>query len=72
MATYYLSINRGQVNEQQVVVGTTVPSSDFYFFWTDTHNPTELDCVLAMRAITRYMESNGVAVGKIGVDIPKL
>ena len=74
MAQYFLSINRGQLDAAtgNVTVGTSAPTADMYLQILTTNNPTRKDVILAMRAFENYLNSDGVAGGQRGVDIPPL
>lgn len=74
MAQYFLSINRGQLDGQtgNVAVATSAPTADMYLQILTTNNPTRKDVILAMQAFINYLNSDGVAGGQRGVDIPPL
>jgi len=75
VAQQFLSINRGQTQQSSnVLVATSAPTADFYLQILTTHNPTRNDAIMAMRAIEKYILSNGLPGGKtnIGVDLPPL
>lgn len=75
MATYFLSINRGQTQQSgNVLVATSAPTADTYVQILTTHSPTRNDVIQAMRAIEKYILSNGLPGGNanIGVDLPPL
>lgn len=75
MAQQYLSINRGQGQQSGLVlVATAAPTADVFVQILTTHSPTRKDAVLALRAIEKYILSNGVPGGSsnIGVDLPVL
>ena len=73
MAQYFLSINRGQ-NQQtgNVLVATSAPTADTYLQISTTNLATRNDVIQAMRAIEKYILSNGLPGGQIGTDLPPL
>lgn len=75
MATWFLSINRGKTQQSgNVLVATSAPTADTYLQISSTNNPTRNDVIQAMRAIEKYILSNGLPGGasNIGVDLPPL
>lgn len=75
MATWFLSINKGQTQQSgNVLVATSAPTADVYVQILTTNTPKKSDVVQAMRAIENYLLSNGVPGGttNIGVDMPVL
>lgn len=75
MAQYFYSINRGQGQQTgKVLVATAAPTADTYVQILTTNNPTRMDAILALRAIEKYILSNGLPGGasNIGVDLPPL
>lgn len=73
MTAYYLSINKGQLDNQlgNVLVATSAPTADVYVqVDATTHTPDRKDVLLALKAIENYVLSNGVPGGKIGTDLP--
>lgn len=75
MAQYFYSINRGKTQQSgNVLVATAAPTSDTYVQILTTNNPTRMDAILALRAIEKYILSNGLPGGNsnIGVDLPPL
>lgn len=75
MAQWFFSVNRGQTQQSgNVIVATSAPSKDVYLQILSTNNPTRNDVIQAMRAIEKYILSNGLPGGNsnIGVDLPPL
>lgn len=74
MAQWFLSINRGQLDSQtgNVLVATSAPTADMYLQILSTNSPTRKDVIMAMRAFENYLNSDGVAGGQAGIDLPPL
>lgn len=75
MAQQFLSINRGQTQQTgNVLVATAAPVADVYVQILTTNNPTRKDVIKSLRAIEKYILSNGLPGGSsnIGVDLPPL
>lgn len=75
MATYFYSINRGQTQQTgNVLIATAAPTADTYVQISTTNSPTRKDAIKALRAIEKYILSNGLPGGasNIGVDLPVL
>ena len=73
MAQYFYSINRGQTQQTgNVLVATAAPAADIYLQILTTNNPTRNDAIQQLRAIEKYILSNGLPGGQIGVDLPPL
>ena len=72
MATYFLSLNRGQQKDGDVAIATVAPSKDVYLQILTTNSPTREDVILALKVFERYILSNGLPNGTsdIGVDLP--
>lgn len=75
MTTYYLSINRGQLDGQtgNVLVATSSPTADLTLVIdASTHSPKRKDVLLALESFKNYILSDGVAGGQRGTDLPIL
>lgn len=74
MATWFLSINRGQLDGQtgNVAIATSAPSADMYLQILSTNNPTRKDVLMALETFKNYLLSDGVSGGQRGIDIPVL
>lgn len=73
MTTYYLSINKGQLDGQtgNVLVATSIPTADVILtIDASTHTPKRIDVIQAMKAFENYILSDGVAGGQRGTDLP--
>jgi hypothetical protein len=75
MTANFLSIGLDKLNnlDGDVAVATSAPTADFYFqVLTTTYKPTKEQCIMALRQFERYLISNGVPAGNVGVDLPVL
>lgn len=73
MTQYFYSINRGKTQQTgNVLIATSAPTADTYVQISTTNSPTRLDAILAVRAIEKYILSNGLPGGNIGTDLPPL
>jgi len=74
MATYFLSLMRGQQSDGKVAIATSAPTADVYLQISTTNSPTREDVILAMEVFERYILSNGIPYGAAdaGTDLPVL
>jgi hypothetical protein len=70
MATNYISRNFGQFKQGDIVVGTSVPTADFYIAQSTTNNPKKRDLVIFLQDAINYILSNGIPSGQDGTDLP--
>jgi hypothetical protein len=73
MATYFLSLNRGQgQNTSKVAIATAAPSTDCYLQINTAANQTKMDVIVAIETFKKYILGNGIPGGQPGVDLPPL
>lgn len=73
MASFFLGINRGQVENLGLVTAATTTSATDFELRIDTGKSSKRsDVVKALRAFEYYMLSNAVPDGTPGVDLPPL
>lgn len=71
MASWFIGINRGQLeNPGLAVVSTATQAVDFEMRIDSGKSSTKWDAMKAMKLITEYIESNGLPAGKTGTFLP--
>lgn len=72
MAQYFYGTTKAGASgdDSKVTVGTSAPSTDFYFQILTTNSPSKKDALLALKQFMRHIESNGIMAGQFGVDQP--
>lgn len=72
MASNFLGINRGQIQEGQVLTGSSTQSTDFELRIDTGKGSTKQDVILAVENILKFIISNYIPSGNPGVNQPPL
>lgn len=73
MASNFLGINRGQIDQSgNVVTGTSTQATDFELRIDTGKGSTKMDVVRALRSIERFILSDYIPAGNPGVNQPPL